>query len=93
MYNQKFYSAQNFMLPFFRKNIVYTTVPNDKIQDESFPDRFYVPRSTRSLFNDTSSTTCGQSGVCRVANIPSPPLDKLLINHWRNLVFEVYDVE
>jgi hypothetical protein len=126
MYNQKFYSTQNFMLPFFKDDTVYNTVPENQLQASTNLSRFYVPRSTRSFFNNT--TTCGEGtiggsssssgsgsgsgsgsfsaptptpttppttvpGICRVANIDSPALDKLVKDHWQKLIFEVYDVE
>ena len=94
MYNQKFYSTQNFMLPFFRDTSIYNTVSSDtERQNVNNLNRFYVPRSTKSFFNVSGLPNCASNHLCRVANIPSPPLDKLLIDHWRNLVFEVYDVE
>ncbi len=94
MYNQKFYSSQNFMLPFFKDESVYQSITTDSHrQDPTKTNRFYVPRSTKSFFNVTGTPECADTHFCRVANIPSPPLDKLLIDHWQNLVFEVYDVE
>jgi hypothetical protein len=81
-YNQKYYSTQNFFLPFFKpgKSPAVGNLMTD-------PKRFYVPRGTTAFFTDLCA---GYS--CRVPNIASPD-KKDLPTYWQDLMFEVFNVE
>jgi hypothetical protein len=89
-FNQKYYSTQNFFLPFFD---TYPTLLSTDIalQDVTKTDRYYFPRSTRSFFKDP----CGTGGAyrCRTPNIPVPSKEDLVQTHWQTLMYEVYDLE
>lgn len=85
-YNQKFYSMQNFYLMVFAPD-KYPTLSTNQLQEPNNNYRFYVPRSTRTFFNEV----CGSYYRCRTNNIPSP--DDWILNKWEDLVFEVRHVE
>lgn len=90
-FNQKYYSTQNFFLPFFQ---TYPTLlsTDAALQLPASADRYYFPRSTRSFFNNFP---CGQSNAyfCRNPNIPVPTKEDLVERLWESLMYEVYDLE
>lgn len=82
--NQKFYSAQNFALPFFNDPTIYA--------DTNFVsgiNRFWVPRDTKELFvRDCSGKKCRQSPI----GSPASP-EEILTRHASALTYEVTNVE
>jgi hypothetical protein len=90
-FNQKYYSTQNFFLPFFKT--YPTLLSNDtELQLSTNLNRYYFPRSTRSFF---SNSPCGPGSAyrCRTPNIPVPAKEDLVHAHWGELMYEVYDLE
>jgi hypothetical protein len=87
-YNYKYYSAQNFSLPFFKEGKTPNITDNNSLASTA-PNRFYVPRASKAFFN----RSCGPNNFCRVDEILSPALDDLTKNHWNNLIFEVYNAD
>ena len=89
-FNQKYYSTQNFFLPFFD---TYPTllITDTDLQDPAKTNRYYFPRSTRSFFD----VPCGSPANkrCRTPNIPVPSKEDLVHTHWQALMYEVYDLE
>lgn len=86
-YNYKYYSAQNFFLPFFQAGKT-PNITDATALAKTDPNRFYVPRGTKAFFiNDCSGK------ACRVDEILAPALDDLAKNHWNDLLFEVYNAE
>ena len=86
-FNQKYYSGQNFTLPFFRTNSIYSLTDYT-----AGADRFWVPRDTRNLF--TASCGIGSTYKCRINPIGSPTdSTSILTAHASNLLYEVTNVE
>ncbi len=85
-FNQKYYSTQNFFLPFFE------SYPLPLLQNDNNllgnPNMYFFPRSTRAFFN----TSCGP-GTCRTTTIESPAKEYLVQNHWGRLLYDIYDLE
>lgn len=86
-FNQKYYSTQNFFLPFFESYPI-PLLQNDSILMSNNLNRYFFPRSSRAFFH----VSCG-SGFCRTNSIDSPPKEYLAQNHWTRLLYDVYDLE
>ena len=86
-YNQKYYSTQNFFLPFFEAG--KTPTPSDLMGVSN--GKFYVPRATKAFFKTCPSPNNTKS--CRNPDIPTPVKEDLAQNNWQDLLFEVYVVE
>ncbi len=84
-YNQKYYSSQNFTLPFFSDPSIYS-----EGDYTGGPNRFWVPRDTKNLFNKD----CGAPYKCRISPLGSPAnSDDILAAHRTKLLYEVFSVE
>ena len=79
-YNWKFYSTQNFQLPFFQNDSFYgSSAPNDL---------FFQPRATKSFFNkDCSPYKCRDDDI----NVPTDTM--IIDDHKNDLLYEVFSVE
>lgn len=88
-FNQKYYSTQNFFLPFFKpgQNL---NVPAPALLTDS--NRFYVPRGT-TVFFDHICPGSSPSYLCRTGDIVPPAKEHLPETHWQKLMFEVFSVE
>jgi hypothetical protein len=83
-FNQKYYSSQNFTLPFFNTPAIYAET--DYIAGAN---RFWVPRDTKEFF---TKDCAGKK--CRTSPIGSPdPAELILTMHGKDLLYEVFNVE
>ncbi len=86
-FNQRYYSAQNFTLPFFKDPSIYTPSGTDYYTTHA--NRFWVPRDTKELF-----TRPCNGKMCRYTPIGSPDTpEKILQLHSAALLYEVRIVE
>lgn len=88
-FNQKYYSTQNFFLPFFKPGQNLNVSAGALLTDAN---RFYVPRGT-SVFFDHNCPSSPMPYRCRTNDIGSPTKEHLAETHWQKLMFEVFSVE
>jgi hypothetical protein len=86
-YNQKYFSTQNFFLPFF-ENYPTPLLTSDASLMGTDENKYYFPRSTKTFFDQNCV-----SKKCRNPNIPTPTMEHLAQTHWTRLLYEVFDVE
>lgn len=85
-YNQKYFSSQNFALPFFTDSSVYTSSSPDYL--------FYVPRATKDFFNQSCDLPVPDASLrCRQAEIKSPDIKFLTSNLGDKLVYDIRILE
>lgn len=85
-YNQKYFSSQNFALPFFTDSSIYSSSNPDYL--------FYVPRATRDFFNQSCDLPVPDASLkCRQAEIKSPDIKFLTSTLGDRLVYDIRILE
>ena len=85
-YNQKYFSSQNFALPFFNDASTYSSTDPKLL--------FYVPRATKDFFKQTCDLPVPDSTLkCRQAEINSPNMKALTSDLGDKLVYDVRILE
>lgn len=85
-YNQKYFSAQNFTVPFFKDNSIYNSTAVQHMG--------YVPRSTRSFFNQVCDMPAPNPHFrCRQKEITSPDMKTLTRDLGKKLIYDISILE
>ena len=85
-YNQKYFSSQNFALPFFTDSSIYSSSNPDYL--------FYVPRVTKDFFNQSCDLPVPDASLkCRQAEIKSPDIKFLTSTLGDKLVYDIRILE